>query len=117
MQVDDFTKSLHCKSHAHCFVCRTDPNWRQSTGAPETCPHEITTNNIPNTINKDCEDCKRKKRKGLVDKITYQQRKVACRDCDKLRQGKCSEIDIVGCACQYWGWVQSKSSKCPLNKW
>ena len=38
----EFTTSAHCHSRAHCVECRSNPAWRASVGAPDTCPHGVT---------------------------------------------------------------------------
>ena len=38
-----FATSSHCKSRAHCSVCRTDALWRVRVGAPSLCPHGMVT--------------------------------------------------------------------------
>jgi len=36
----EFVASKACRSRAHCRACRTDPEWRRLTGAPDVCPHD-----------------------------------------------------------------------------
>lgn len=38
-----FVESRHCLSRAHCRTCRTDAAWRAKVGAPDVCPHGVTT--------------------------------------------------------------------------
>lgn len=51
--VANFAASGHCvdksgKPHgAHCRTCLTDAAWRKAVGAPDACPHEVTTETIP----------------------------------------------------------------------
>lgn len=39
--------SYHCRSLAHCRACRTRPDWRARVGAPDTCPHGYTADDLP----------------------------------------------------------------------
>ena len=39
--IENFTQSFHCKSRAHCGMCRSDQEWRKSVGAPDECPHGV----------------------------------------------------------------------------
>jgi len=45
--MSDFTDSTHCTSRRHCKACRGNPLWRIKLGAPEDCPHGITSETLP----------------------------------------------------------------------
>lgn len=33
----------YCAARTLCATCRADPQWRASVGAPDVCPHDVTT--------------------------------------------------------------------------
>lgn len=43
--------SKYCPPRNHCHVCRSDSDWRTQTGAPDLCPHGVTTETLPKRSN------------------------------------------------------------------